>query len=125
MAGTASLAERARKSGDGEAYDAIAKEGAYRLGLGARISHGSEPDFFVEVVLDPFPDRPLVDPARLEAQASLLERLQRRGYTLSCDDAGVVTCERTLRRGEPRREAAEVSELLPSHRTRDGRRARS
>ncbi len=119
MVDTTSLARRARKSEDGEAYEPIAKEGGYRLGLGARTASRPEPDFFVEIVLDPFPERPAVDPSQLGDEAELLERLRARGYRLSCDDAGVVTCERTLDRSASRKEAAEVSALLHAQRSRN------
>ncbi len=118
MVDVASLARRARKSGDGEAYQAIERGDGSRLGVGARASRGSEPQFFVEVILDPFPERPLVDPAQMASRAALLERLKGRGYALSCDDAGVVTCERVVRGAASRAEATEVSKLLRSRRTK-------
>lgn len=114
MVDVTSLARRARTSECGEAYVPIAKEAGYRLGVGARSSAGRDPDFFVEVVVDPFPDRPAVDPGRLENQAALLERLRRRGYLLSCDDAGVVTCERRIDRTSATGETREVTKLLTS-----------
>ncbi len=109
-----SLARRAKSSTDGEAYVAVAKARGYRIGAGARAVPGDEPRFFVEVVLDPFPDRPDVDPERLVERAVLLQTLQRRGYALACDDAGVVTCERTLDRAAASREIRELPELLLS-----------
>lgn len=107
-----SLAEQARTSEDGEAYLAVAKEPGYRIGVGARASMERDPEFFVEVVLDPFPDRPEVNPGVLADRSALLERLRRRGYALSCDDAGVVTCERKLSRAASAGEAKAISGLL-------------
>ncbi len=109
-----SLALRAQSSIDHESYVAVAKARGYRIGAGARALPGDEPRFFVEVVLDPLPDRPEVDPARLVGQAALLQTLQRRGYALACDDAGVVTCDRTLGRAAASREIRELPELLLS-----------
>jgi len=112
MVDVASLARRARASEGGEACVPIAREPGYRLGMGARSSAGRVPDFFVEVVLDPFPDRPRVNPDQLAERAALLGRLRRRGYALSCDDAGVVTCERTVARTAAANEARVASRLL-------------
>ncbi len=116
MVDLASLARRARASEDGESYLAIAKEPGFRIGMGARTSRRHDPDFFVEVVLNPFPDRPGVDPGHLEAQARLLKQLRDRGYALSCDDGGVVTCERVMARTAASEETAEISTLLNSSR---------
>lgn len=121
MVDVASLARRANTSGAGEAYTTVAKGSGYRLGVGARTSREGGPTFFVEVVLDPFPDRPLMDPGRMRQQASLLERLKDRGYAVSCDDAGVITCECALDGGEPEGELREVARMLSG----DERRSRS
>ncbi len=107
-----SLARRARSSADGEAYLAVAKDRGYRIGAGARAAAVGDFRFFVEVILDPFPDRPDVDPDRLEEQAALLEALKRRGYALVCDDAGVITCERTMGREAASREIHELPGFL-------------
>lgn len=108
----ASLARRARTSGHGEAYTVLAKGPGYRLGVGARVSGGREPTFFVEVVLDPFPDRPRIDPSRLRAQALLGERLRTQGYDVSCDDSGMMTYEGALEATDPERALDEVEALL-------------
>lgn len=112
MVDLGSLARRANASGDGEAYVAVARGPGYRLGVGARASRGREPTFFVEVVLDPFPDRPRLEPSRLRERAAIGERLRSRGYELRCDDAGVITGERSLDRTDPERELREVARLL-------------
>lgn len=112
MVDLGSLARRAKASGDGEAYASVAKGPGYRLGVGARASRGREAAFFVEVVLDPFPDRPRLEPGRLREQATIGERLRSRGYDLCCDDAGVITCERALDRTDPEGELREVARLL-------------
>ncbi len=118
MVDLGSLARRAKASEDGEAYASVEKGPAYRLGIGARASRGREPVFFVEVVLDPFPNRPRMEPGRLRDHAMIGERLRTRGYDLSCDDAGVITCERALDGTDPDEELREVAGLL----TEDARR---
>ncbi len=112
MVNPESLSRRARTSPDGEAYVAITKAAGYRVGAGARAVSGRDPEFFVEVVLDPFPDRPAVDPGSLAAQGAVAERLRRRGYALTCDDAGILTCERTVTRSSLGKEVREVPLLL-------------
>ncbi len=112
MVDLTSLTRRARSSEDGEAYTPIARAAGYRLGAGARVVPGGAPEFFVEVVLDPFPHRPAVDPEDVAARSVLAERLRRRGYSLNCDDAGVITCERTMRRASVAKELQEAPRLL-------------
>ncbi len=112
MVNLESLAKRARTSEDGEAYVRITKAAGYRLGAGARVIPGGEAEYFVEVVLDPFPHRPAVDPKDLAAQSVLAERLRRRGYSIASDDAGVITCERAMRRASVANEIREAPLLL-------------
>ncbi len=108
------LARRAEVSGDREAYLAVARAAGYRIGAGARAAPGNGPSFFVEVVLDPFPRRPEVDLDSFAEGSALVDRLQSRGYSLSCDDTGVVTCERTIGRERVSRELQEVQAMLTS-----------
>ncbi len=112
MTDLASLARRARASDDGEAFTAVAKGSGYRLGLGARAAGNGGLVFYVEIVLDPFPDRPRLEPGRVRRQAAVCERLQSRGYELSCDDSGCITCERTLYEVDPQKELRDVANLL-------------
>jgi hypothetical protein len=112
MVDLVSLARRAKASQDGEAYAVLAKAPGYRLGIGARVARAGEPAFFVEVVLDPFPHRPGVDPNVLQNHAALLEQLRARGYVLMGDDAGCVTCERAMGRAGCTREIRTVGRVL-------------
>ena len=112
MVSLKSLEARARTSEGGEAYVSVLKEPEYRVGVGARAVPGREPSFFVEVVLDPFPERPMVVPGRLADQGVLADHLAHRGYSLACDDAGVITCERTVRETEVAKEIRELPSLM-------------
>lgn len=120
MVDLVSLARRAKATQDGEAYAVISKASCYRLGIGARVVRAGEPTFFVEVVLDPFPNRPGVDPDVLQDHAALLEQLRARGYALTGDDAGCVTCERPMDRAGCAREIATVGRVLVQALRKDG-----
>lgn len=121
------LSKRAESSGDHEAYVAVARNTGYRIGVGARKAADLGPRFFVEVVLDPFPSRPKVDLDELVMESAMVRRLHLRGYTLACDDAGVITCERTFDRRAVLREVREVQGILDASRekTRARRRPRT
>ena len=106
-----SLSRRARRSGDGEAYVALARDVGSRYGVGARYASDGKREFFIEVVLDPFPHRPEVDPSDLAGQSARAARLRRRGYSLCCDDAGFITCERTVDRDSVQTELRAVRRL--------------
>jgi hypothetical protein len=90
------LVHRARTSEDGEAFIAVAAELGFRIGVGARMGSDCEPAVFVEVVLNPFPDRPHVDPEQLQVEGARVAWLQERGYGITCDADGTITGERAL-----------------------------
>ncbi len=90
------LLERARTSHDGEAYAPVAKGTGFRVGVGARRESDGEALVFVEVVLNPFPDRPRVRPEDLRNDGARVSWLESRGYRVSCDADGTITCERSV-----------------------------
>ncbi len=90
------LVKRAETSGDGEAYARVVDGSGFRIGIGARRDLGRRPALFVEVVLNPFPDRPRVDSARWRRQSEQVAQLEARGYEVRCEDDGTVICERVL-----------------------------
>lgn len=111
------LLDRARSSGDGEAYAPVAKGSGFRIGMGVRLGSSRDPTLFVEVVLNPFPDRPRVDPGRMRRQSEQVAVLEARGYVLGCDADGTVTCERILARSRIPQELVAVRRLfLPAER---------
>jgi hypothetical protein len=109
-----SLLDRARNSDDGEAYASIAKGAGFRIGVGGRTARGRDPSLFVEVVLDPFPERPRVNPGRLADQSEIVAWLEARGYLVACDDDGTITCERTVDANRAAEEVQAVKRLLGS-----------
>ena len=100
-----SLRARARTSEDGEAYAPVASGAGFRVGVGARRESGSEAHVFVEVVLNPFPDRPHVRAEQLRTDGARVAWLESRGYRVACDADGTITCERDV---APVRVAREV-----------------
>ncbi len=107
-----SLLERSRSSEDGEAYAPVAKGVGFRIGVGARRGSGGEPLVFVEVVLNPFPDRPRVRSEQLRSDGARVSWLVSRGYTVACDTDGTITCERNVAPGRAEREAEAVRKRL-------------
>lgn len=114
MVNAKSLLERARHSDEGEAYASVARGRGFRIGLGARTVPGRKAVFFIEVVLDPFPERPSVNPQQLAGRGEHLARLSARGYTIVCDDDGTITGERTMSPARLAQEVQVVRRLLDS-----------
>jgi hypothetical protein len=109
-----SLLEQAQKSDDGEAYASVAKGAGFRIGVGTRMARGRSPNLFVEVVLDPFPERPRVNSERLADQSQIVARLEARGYTVACEDDGTIACECTVDANRAAGEVQTVRRLLGS-----------
>ncbi len=118
------LLREARESAGGEAYAAVAKDTGFRLGMGARTDPEDGAAVFIEIVLDPFPDRPRVHANRLAAQGQLIAQLEARGYAVCCDDDSTVTCERTVMPDDAEGEIRAVLSLTKSRANRPGSRAR-
>ncbi len=116
MVDLVALSKRAESSNDHEAYVAVARDAGYRIGVGARKAANLDPDFFIEVVLDPFPSRPEVDLDQLVTDSAVVRRLHLRGYSIACDDAGVITCERIVDGGAVPREVREVRGIVGADR---------
>ncbi len=116
MVNLASLLEKARKSEDREAYLPAEREPGFRIGVGVRVVAHDRVEVFVEVVLDPFPDRPQVDASFLRLQSERVAGLQARGYDVSCDSDGTITCERPLAREGVSGELRDLRRLLGSPR---------
>lgn len=112
MVNSRSLQDRARRSAAGEAYDPVAKGPGFRIGVGARRPSGHQPVIFVEVVLNPFPDRPRVRPEQLREEGDHVAWLEARGYGIACDDDGTITCERAVSPAQAEREVAAVRKRL-------------
>ncbi len=115
MVNSKELLRRARASEDGEAYVAVAKGPGFRIGVGARTATTRDA-IFVEILLDPFPERPRVIPERLADQAEIVESLQARGYDVACEEDGTITCEGRVTPARMDEEIRSVRRLLGSNR---------
>lgn len=88
------LRRGALTSPQGEYYTSLTPHGDNRIGVGARIKQ-KETKYFIEVIV------PLCRGAKpsltdLDAKLTLLKELEARGYTLTCEDDGSVSCEMLL-----------------------------
>ena len=108
------LLARARTSEDGEAFLAVAKGTGFRVGVGARKGPRRETLVFIEVVLNPFPDRPRVSPGQLRDDGERVAWLEARGYAVACDADGTITCERVLSPARAEREIEALRKQLRS-----------
>lgn len=88
-----SLQEDAEKSEDKEAFTVLARTPCYRVGVGARLESRANPTFFVEIIVSLFVGQHVVDLHILEKNLQALKQLNKRGYQLTCEEDGVISCE--------------------------------
>jgi hypothetical protein len=89
------LERGARKSQDKESFQVLAKMRNYRIGVGARLDSSGETCFFLEVLVDPCGNRSSLDLDLMEKSLMVLRELSERGYTLTCEEDGSVSCEKS------------------------------
>ena len=87
-----SLQEEAEKSEDKEAFTVLARLPGYRVGVGARLEF-SNPTFFVEIIANVCAGHHAVNLNSLKKNLSVLSQLQERGYLLTCEGDGTISCE--------------------------------
>jgi hypothetical protein len=85
------LRREAQSSPRGESYAHLESYEDKRVGVGARIKL-EEAQYFVEVVI-PLCRGEKVNIPKLEKKTTLLKTLEKRGYTLICEDDGSISCE--------------------------------
>ena len=105
------LSKRAQGSIEKEAYVQLEKTTTYRIGVGARASPSTMPSFFVEVIINLSKDRQ-VDLKQLEKTLSCLKSLKDRGYTLTYEDGGSISCEITCTVEDPNEEYKTIKSLI-------------
>lgn len=102
------LKREARSSPRGESYTHLESCEDKRVGVGARIKQ-EEVQYFVEVVI-PLCRGEKVNIPKLEKKTTLLKALEKRGYTLICEDDGSISCEIELPRSEIDSELVRLAE---------------
>jgi DNA-binding IclR family transcriptional regulator len=65
----------------------------YRVGVGARLESHAKPIFFIEIIASPYADHHAVNLNSLENSLLVLRKLKERGYVLTCEEDGAVSCE--------------------------------
>jgi hypothetical protein len=90
------LQEEAGKSEDKEAFAVLTRIRNCRVGVGARMERPAEPIFFVEVIANLCADHHAVNLNSLKNNLLLLRKLKERGYELTCEEDGAISCELTV-----------------------------
>lgn len=87
------ILKEARSVEHREAYKTLYKNNYCRIGVIARYKSRKPAEIFLEVLVYLCPSLGKADPRFLRKSASFLEWLQRRGYSLTCQDGNCVSCE--------------------------------
>lgn len=87
------LQEGAKNSEHKESYGVLEKSDEYQIGVGARLGSTGQLSFFFEVLVYLCPSSSGVDLPLLERSLMFLRELQSRGYSLTCQDDGSMSCE--------------------------------
>ncbi len=91
-----SLTEQASKSAEHEAFQTLVTTQHCRIGIGATVSSNGNYKFFIEALISLYKGLNSVDLSFMQKQLLLLRQLKERGYTLSCDEDGCISCELTI-----------------------------
>jgi len=87
------LAKEAENSEHKEAYRVLSKDNNCRIGVGARLAPSGQLSFFIEVLVYLFTEPSEIDLPLLERKLEFLEELEKRGYSLACQDDSCISCE--------------------------------
>jgi hypothetical protein len=90
------LQEEAKKSEDKEAFTVLARMPRYRVGVGARLESPEQTIFFVEIIVSLCAGHHILNVDSLEKSLVTLRQLKERGYVLTCEEDGTVSCELTV-----------------------------
>lgn len=91
-----SLQKEAKVSEHNEAFQILARMQNCRVGVGARFESAETTSFFIEVLLSLCTSDHTVDLNLVERNLHLLKQLEKRGYALSCEDDGTISCEHAI-----------------------------
>lgn len=90
---TNSLQEEAKNSEDKEAFTVLDRIRNCRVGVGARLESHAKPIFFIEIIAGLCAGHHVVNLSFLEKNLLILKRLKERGYVLTCEEDGTISCE--------------------------------
>jgi hypothetical protein len=90
---THSLQEEAKKSEDKEAFTVLVKLPSCRVGVGARLESPANLIFFIEIIVSLCASHHAMNLNSLERNLFILRQLGERGYMLTCEEDGTVSCE--------------------------------
>ncbi len=90
------LVEEAKASKHGEAYKTLDSRLSYRIGVGVRLRSSENYSFFIEILVYLCPASGNLDLETLEKCLACLKELEKRGYSLTCQDGECVSCETTV-----------------------------
>ncbi|MEM2980140.1 MAG: hypothetical protein QW385_02020 [Thermoproteota archaeon] len=90
------LMEEAKASKHGEAYKTLDSGLSYRIGIGARLKSSENYSFFVEILVYLCPASGNLDLETLGKCLACLKELEKRGYSLTCQDGECISCETTV-----------------------------
>lgn len=91
---TKALAQEASISKNKEAYRLLEKNRGYRIGIGARANSPSS-SLFVEAIINLSTESGEVNLKRFETILACLKILKSRAYSLTYDEGGSISCEKT------------------------------
>ena len=111
---TDKLGQLAKKSVDKEAYQAINKTQAYRIGVGAR-ANPPDASFFIEVMVNLSDETKKVDLTKLENILRFLKILQTKNYSLTYEDDNCIQCETARASQDLNEEYLAIESLLKTH----------
>jgi hypothetical protein len=87
------LLEQAKTSEHKEACRILERSHNYRIGAGARLTSPDQMSFYIEILVYLCTDSSQVDLEILEKSVACLKELQRRNYSLDCQDSNCISCE--------------------------------
>lgn len=110
-ANTERLLQEAKKSGNGEAFEVLAKRQYYRASEGVRLGSPDGATFFLEVLVYLCPPAAKLRIPELEMKLEFMKALKERGYSMNCEDDGCISCEAVLPPQELMSEPAAIKSI--------------
>ncbi len=110
-----SLTEQANRSTEHEAFQALITTQHCRIGIGAYYGSNGNYKFFIEALVSLCRGLNSVDLSFMQKQLLLLRQLKERGYTLSCNEDGCISCELTISQETAVSECAALGKITENY----------